>query len=74
MALSRQDLPILDAEKYKVFEGVSHGAYILERGGDTPAVLLVATGAEVWLALKSAQKLAAKELRARRLHAELEDF
>jgi len=65
MALSRQDLPILDAEKYQVFDGVRHGAYIVEQGGDTPAVLLVATGAEVWLALKSAEKLAGEGVAAR---------
>jgi transketolase len=65
MALSRQDLPILDAEKYKVFEGVAHGAYILEKGGENPDVLLVATGAEVWLALKSAEKLAGEGISAR---------
>ena len=58
MALSRQDFPILDAEKYKVFEGVAHGAYILEKGGEAPDILLVATGAEVWLALKTAERLA----------------
>ena len=38
------DLPILDAEKFKVFEGVAHGAYILEKGAKLPNVLLVATG------------------------------
>ena len=30
MALSRQDLPVLDAEKYKVHEGVRKGAYALD--------------------------------------------
>jgi transketolase len=65
MALSRQDLPILDAEKYKVFEGVRHGAYVLEQGGDSPAVLLLATGAEVWLALKVAQQFATEGIAAR---------
>src|ERR1700678_3226710 len=34
MALSRQDLPVLDAEKYKVFEGCAKGAYVLEEGSD----------------------------------------
>jgi hypothetical protein len=33
MALSRQDLPVLDAEKYKVFEGCAKGAYVLEAYG-----------------------------------------
>ena len=65
LALSRQDLPILDAEKYNVFDGVCKGAYVLEQGGDSPAVLIVATGAEVWLALKTAQQLASEGIAAR---------
>ncbi len=55
MALSRQDLLVLDAEKYKVFEGCRKGAYVLESYGKD--VILVATGSEVELALKSAEEL-----------------
>src|ERR1700679_3691951 len=33
MALSRQDLPVIDAVKYKVFEGTRKGAYILDAFG-----------------------------------------
>ncbi len=65
MALSRQDLPVLDATKYKVLEGVRHGAYVLEQGSDKPDVLLVATGSEVPLALKSAEELKTKGVAAR---------
>ena len=57
MALSRQDLPILDADKYKIFEGVRKGAYVLvEHGKD---VIIVATGSEVELALKAGEELKA---------------
>jgi transketolase len=55
MALSRQDLPVLDLEKYRVHEGVSKGAYILDGGGTD--VILVATGSEVSLILKAAEEL-----------------
>jgi transketolase len=55
MALSRQDLPVLDAEKYKVFEGVAKGAYVLEAYGKD--VVLVATGSEVSLIRKAALEL-----------------
>ena len=65
MALSRQDLPVLDAAKYKVFEGVRKGAYTLEQGSDKPDILLVATGSEVALALASAAELKAKGITAR---------
>jgi transketolase len=55
MALSRQDLPVLDAEKYKVFEGCRKGAYILEQNGKD--VVLVATGSEVQLVVKAGEQL-----------------
>jgi transketolase len=55
MALSRQDLPVLDAEKYKVFEGARKGAYILEQYGKD--VVLVATGSEVELVVKAGEQL-----------------
>lgn len=64
-ALSRQDLPILDNAKYKVFEGVKKGAYILEQGGDKPDLLIVGTGAEVWTALNGAKALKEQGITAR---------
>jgi transketolase len=55
LALTRQDLPVLDAAKYKVFEGTPKGAYVLESYGKD--VILVATGSEVELILKAAEEL-----------------
>ncbi|HEX3571936.1 MAG TPA: transketolase [Acidobacteriaceae bacterium] len=55
MALSRQDLPVLDAAKYKVAEGCAKGAYVLESYGKD--VILVATGSEVSVALAAAEEL-----------------
>jgi transketolase len=55
MALSRQDLPVLDAEKYKIHEGVNHGAYYLDDSGKD--IILIATGSEVELVLKAAETL-----------------
>jgi transketolase len=57
MALSRQDLPVLDPEKLAIYDGVKHGAYIVEQGSDAPDLLIVATGAEVWAALTAAANL-----------------
>jgi len=62
MALSRQDLPVLDAVKYKVAEGVAKGGYVLEDGTD---VVLVSAGSEVDLAMKSAVALKAEGISAR---------
>jgi len=55
MALSRQDLPVLDAAKYKVAEGCAKGAYVLESYGKD--VIVVATGSEVSIALAAAEEL-----------------
>ena len=60
MALSRQDLPILDAAKHNVMANVAKGAYIVEQGGDAPKLLIVGTGAELWPALEAAKKLTAE--------------
>jgi transketolase len=62
MALSRQDLPVLDAAKYKVFEGARKGAYVLEALGRD--VVLVATGSEVAVVLEAAEKLKAEGINA----------
>jgi transketolase len=65
MALTRQDLPVIDAAKHDIYEGVKHGAYILEQGSDSPDVLIVATGSEVSLALDSAAALKKEGVTAR---------
>jgi transketolase len=57
IALSRQDLPVLDAAKYKIFEGVRKGAYVLEAHGTD--LVIVATGSEVEIALKAGEELKA---------------
>jgi transketolase len=62
MALSRQDLPVLDAAKYKVFEGTRKGAYVLEAFGKD--VVLVATGSEVEVVMKAALELKAAGINA----------
>ncbi|MEO6982868.1 MAG: transketolase, partial [Edaphobacter sp.] len=62
MALSRQDLPVLDAEKYKVHEGVRKGAYALDNSGKD--IILIATGSEVSVILKAAEELKAAGINA----------
>lgn len=62
MALSRQDLPVLDAAKYKVMEGTRKGAYVLEAFGKD--IILIATGSEVEVIMK-----AALELKSSGIHA-----
>jgi transketolase len=62
MALSRQDLPVLDLAKYKVFEGARKGAYVLQDEGKD--IILIGTGSEVSLVLKAAEELKAAGINA----------
>jgi transketolase len=55
MALSRQDLPVLDTTKFKIAEGCAKGAYVLEAFGAD--VILVATGSEVEVIMNAATEL-----------------
>ncbi|HEX4021229.1 MAG TPA: transketolase [Acidobacteriaceae bacterium] len=65
MALSRQDLPVLDPAKHDILNGVRHGAYILEDGGSSPDIILLATGSEVSLVQKAAVALKSQGIAAR---------
>lgn len=65
LALSRQDLPVLDPQKHNILEGVRRGGYVLADGGSSPEVVLIATGSEVSLVQKAAEALAGKGTKAR---------
>ncbi len=65
MALSRQDLPVMDEARYRIFEGARKGAYVLEAGPEKPDVILVATGSEVSLAMQSLPELEKAGIHAR---------
>jgi transketolase len=64
MALSRQDLPVIDASSRDLYKEVSKGAYVLQDAAN-PQVVLIGAGAEVWVALEAAKQLAAEGIRAR---------
>ena len=65
MFLTRQNLPVLDQDKYNpAAEGVTKGAYALNKV-ENPDVLLLATGSEVQLAIAAAEKLEADGIKAR---------
>ncbi|MEW6218153.1 MAG: transketolase [Thermodesulfobacteriota bacterium] len=54
LILSRQALPVLDGTSYPAAGAVERGAYILaEAGSGSPALILLATGSEVALALEA---------------------
>jgi transketolase len=58
LALSRQDLPVLDRTSgdYAPASGVGRGAYVLADADDAKATI-VATGSEVWVALAARDEL-----------------
>jgi transketolase len=62
LVLTRQNLPVLDRGEggFAAAEGVARGAYVLaEADGGEPAVLIVATGSEVQLAVEAREALQA---------------
>jgi transketolase len=63
-ALTRQNVPVIDAAAHDVYGGVSKGAYVLEDAAN-PQVVLIGTGSEVWLALGAAKQLGGEGIRAR---------
>jgi transketolase len=70
LALSRQNLPVLDRTTLGSAAGVARGAYVLsEAQGGKPEVLLLASGSEVELVLAAQEKLAAREVPARVISA-----
>ncbi|MGB6722311.1 MAG: transketolase [Terracidiphilus sp.] len=64
MALSRQDLPVIDPAAHDAYAGVSKGAYVLE-DVDNPQVVLMGTGSELWPVVEAAKLLAGQGIRAR---------
>ncbi len=66
LLLSRQGLPVMKRAREIGAEGVARGAYVLsDSGGEPPAVVIIATGGEVTLAIDAASELAGRGILAR---------
>jgi len=66
LALSRQKLPILDRTKLAPAAGASRGGYVLLDAPDQkPTAVVIATGAEVHVALKAVESLQAEGIGVR---------
>ena len=66
LVLSRQPLPTLDRNKYASSAGVARGAYILaDAPGNSPELILIASGSEVSLAVQAHEQLMAEGIRSR---------
>jgi transketolase len=64
LVLTRQKLPVLDPSRYPVADA-RRGGYILAEASATPALLLLATGSEVSLALAARERLEARGIPVR---------
>jgi len=64
MALTRQDVPILDPAAIDIYAGVSKGGYVVA-DAPNPEIVLIGTGSEVWQAIDGAKLLAAEGIAAR---------
>ncbi|MHB8286065.1 MAG: transketolase [Caulobacteraceae bacterium] len=67
LVLSRQPLRTLDRETYAAADGVAKGAYVLAdaKPGETPEVILMASGSEVQLIVEVFETLKAEGVAAR---------
>ena len=65
MAFTRQNLPVLDRSTLSPASGVLKGGYILWESGDSPQVVIMATGSEVHIALEAGQALESEGIAAR---------
>jgi transketolase len=66
LALTRQNVPTLDRQRYASADGLRKGAYVLSDAKDgKPALILIGTGSEVGLILQAAEKLQAEGIAVR---------
>ncbi|MEU5695966.1 transketolase [Actinosynnema sp. NPDC020468] len=59
LALSRQNLPVLEGTKEKAVEGVRRGGYVLVEASAQPRLILIGTGSELQIAVEAAKVLEA---------------
>ncbi|HZW70942.1 MAG TPA: transketolase C-terminal domain-containing protein, partial [Hanamia sp.] len=65
LILTRQNVPIIDQEKYTKADNVDKGAYILSDCDGDPQVIMMASGSEVHLIVEAQEKLKAESINAR---------
>ncbi len=65
LALTRQNVPVLDRKKFNPATGTTNGAYVLTDLGKDPEIILIASGSEVGLIVKAAEKLHAEGISVR---------
>jgi transketolase len=65
LVLTRQNVPVLDREKYAAASGLAQGGYVLADCEGDPEVILIATGSEVHIAIEAHETLVVEGIRSR---------
>ena len=65
MALTRQNIPVLDRKKYALADLALKGGYVLADCESEPEIILIGTGSEVQLCIAAYEQLIAKGIKAR---------
>ncbi|EGO63436.1 transketolase [Acetonema longum] len=65
LIFTRQNVPVIDRSRYESHGDLFQGAYIVDKGGVKPDVILMGTGSELHIALEAAAKLKEKGITAR---------
>lgn len=65
LVLTRQNVPVLDREKYASAGGLARGGYVLADCDGEPEVILIATGSEVHIAVEAHETLMVEGIRSR---------
>lgn len=55
--LTRQNIPVIDRDRYAAAEGALAGGYVLADSDGTPDLILISTGSEVHICLEAYEKL-----------------
>lgn len=65
LVLTRQNIPVIDQQKYAPAAQLEKGAYILSDSENEPDVILIGTGSEVSLLIQAQEKLKEEAISAR---------
>nr|WP_314498927.1 transketolase [uncultured Chryseobacterium sp.] len=65
IALTRQEIPVIDQKKYAGAKNLEKGAYILSDSEGEPDLILIASGSEVHLILEAQEELKKNRINAR---------
>jgi transketolase len=65
LVLTRQNLPVLDRDRYAPASGLARGGYVLADCDGEPEVILIATGSEVHIAVEAHETLVVEGVRSR---------